>query len=111
MTTDIKTSEAPSKFRRMARSGRLAATAAVVGAATAAAIFTGGGIASASNSFPVVIGMTTSQAESILTTDGIGYQTLMTIGSGSNCTVTQQFDLGYTNGDWNGLGLWQNCSA
>ncbi|WP_066905819.1 hypothetical protein [Millisia brevis] len=111
MTTDIKTSEAPSKLRRIARSGRLAATTAVLGAATAAAIFTGGGIASAANSYPVVVGMTASDAHSTLAADGISYQTLLTVGSGSNCTITQQFDLGSTNGTWNGLGLWENCSA
>lgn len=99
-----------STFRRVARSGRVAMTTVVVSIAAAAAVLLGGGVASAANSFPVVVGMTTDDAYAALDRAGVDYETVMTIGDGGTCTITQQFNLGSTDGSWDGLGLWQNCA-
>lgn len=124
MTTAIAT---PGTLRsntfRPLRGGRTALVALIVGAATAAAVFAGGGTASANPSGPTVVGMSEQQAHKVLSDSGTPYLTMVRIGGVAPCIVTEQRDLGNTvigrtdsDGDrvettvWKGLGLSIRCS-
>lgn len=121
-TTTVIPSTTRSNTAGSLRGGRTALVTLVVGAATAAAVFLGGGTASAQSGVNVV-GMSERDAHATLRASNVPFQTMVRIGGAEPCIVTGQSDLGNnvigrtdSDGDrtetvvWKGLGLSVRCA-